>query len=138
MRMKYIIFLLTVLLPLPSVYAWNPFSSNNEFEDVKLSPDELKLVNINAGWSKDNDKTLLFEVHNQLKGPIQCAGAQVELTDGSHVSKGFMPKLFVPPNNSRFASFPGVVKGSMKSYNVACSCYKKLGKGDCQNPLQKN
>jgi hypothetical protein len=118
--------------------AWNPFSSTSDLEDVQLSPEELKGVNFNAGWAKDNEKILLFEVKNQLKGPIQCAGANVELTDGGHVSKGFMPKLFVPSNNSRFASIPGIVKGSMKSYVVICSCFKKLGKGECQNPIQKH
>jgi hypothetical protein len=136
--MKKIFTFITFCLTLNFVQAWNPFASKSEFEDVQLSSNELKLVNFNAGWSKDNEKILLFEIRNQLKGPIQCSGAQVELTDGSHVSKGFMPKLFVPSENSRFASVPGILKGTMKSYVVGCSCFKKLGKGDCLNPLDKH
>jgi len=136
--MKKTITFFSFFLTLVFAQAWNPFSSKSEFEDVPLSNNELKLVNFNAGWAKDNEKTLLFEIRNQLNGPIQCSGAQVELTDGSHVSKGFMPKLFVPPENSRFASIPGIIKGTMKSYSVGCSCFKKLGKGDCQNPMKKN
>ena len=136
--MKKFITFFFLLVALNSVQAWNPSASKSEFEDVQLSSSELKFVNFNAGWSKDNEKVLLFEIRNQLKGPIQCSGAQVELTDGTHVLKGFMPKLFVPSDNSRFASVPGIVKGTMKSYNVGCSCFKKMGKGDCQNPLEKH
>jgi hypothetical protein len=117
--------------------AWNPFASHNDNEDVPLSADEMKRIQQKAGWSNDNDKTLLFEIRNDLSGPIQCAGAQVELNDGGHIAKGFTPKLFVPAGNSRIASIPGVQKGTMKSYSVPCSCFKKLGRGECINPLAK-
>ncbi len=132
-------FLLFMLLAAVSVaaQAWNPFTPKSDNEELPLSAEELKKVQENAGWAKDDDKTLIFEVHNDLKGPIACSGAQVELQDGKHMSRGFTPKLFVPPGNSRFASFPGIVKGSMKSYGVTCSCFKKLGKGECINPLAK-
>ena len=117
--------------------AWNPFGSHNDNEDVPLSGGEMKKVQQKAGWSNDNEKTLLFEIRNDLQGPIQCAGAQVELNDGGHVSKAFSPKLFVPAGNSRIASIPGVQKGTMKSYSVPCSCFKKQGRGECINPLAK-
>ena len=117
--------------------AWNPFGSHNDNEDVPLSSEEMKKVQQKAGWSNDNDKTLLFEIRNDLSGPIVCAGAQVELKDGGRLTKAFNPKLFVPANNSRIASIPGVQKGSMKSYSVPCSCFKKSGRGECVNPLAK-
>jgi hypothetical protein len=117
--------------------AWNPFSSHNDNEDVPLSSDEMKKVQQKAGWSNDNEKTLLFEIRNDLSGPIVCAGAQVELKDGGRVAKAFSPKLFVPAGNSRIASLPGVQKGTMKSYSVPCSCFKKSGRGECVNPLAK-
>jgi len=117
--------------------AWNPFSSQNDNEDVPLSSDEMKKVQQKAGWSNDNEKTLLFEIRNDLSGPIVCAGAQVELKDGGRVAKAFSPKLFVPAGNSRIASLHGVQKGTMKSYSVPCSCFKKSGRGECVNPLAK-
>jgi hypothetical protein len=117
--------------------AWNPFSSHNDNEEIPLSSEELKKVQENAGWTKDDDKTLIFEVHNDLKAPIACSGAQVELNEGKHMSKAFTPKLFVPAGNSRLASFAGIAKGTMKSYAVICSCFKKQGKGECINPLAK-
>jgi hypothetical protein len=117
-------------------WAWSPFASEDH-EEVKLSAAELGKVSIQAGWAKDNDHVLLFEVSNGLKGPIQCAGAQVDLKDGKSVGKSFMPKLFVPPTSSRNASLPGVHKGTMKAYAVECTCFKKQGRGECVNPLRK-
>jgi hypothetical protein len=32
---------------------------------------------------------------------------------------------------------PHVLKGTMKSYAMTCTCFKKQGKGDCLNPLRK-
>ena len=127
--------LLLLSIAAPS-WAWSPFASDDH-EEVKLSASELGKVSIQAGWAKDNDHVLLFEVNNQLKGPIQCSGAQVDLKDGKTVGKAFMPKLFVPPANSRNASIPGVHKGTMKAYAVECTCFKKLGRGECVNPLKK-
>jgi hypothetical protein len=117
--------------------AWNPFAKSDEYEEVDLSSTELSSMQFNAGWSKDDEHTLLFEIRNSLKAPVQCSGAKVELKDSSHVNKGFMPKIFIPPNVSRFASMPGVQKGTMKTYVVACSCFKRSGKGECLNPLKK-
>jgi len=118
-------------------WAWNPFASTDEFQEVTFSAAELTQIQVQAGWAKGEDHTLLFEVHNGLKGPIQCASAQVDLQDGKHISKGFTPKLFVPAQSTRNASIPQVHKGSMKSYAMSCSCFKKQGKGECVNPLRK-
>jgi hypothetical protein len=76
-------------------------------------------------------------VSNGLKGPIQCGVANVVLKDGKTVSKVFVPKFAIPGNASRNASMP-VQKGSMKSYALSCSCFKKKGADECVNPLKSN
>jgi hypothetical protein len=118
-----------------SANAWNPFSSE-EFTDVLLSKLELQKVKINAGWSKDDDQTLIFEVSNGLNGPIQCGAANVELNTGKSVAKVFVPKFAIPGQATRNASMP-VVKGTMKAYALTCSCFKKKGVEACVNPLAR-
>ena len=118
-----------------SASAWNPFS-NEEFTDVALSKLELQKVKINAGWSKDDDQTLIFEVSNGLNGPIQCGAANVELNTGKSVAKVFVPKFAIPGQATRNASMP-VVKGTMKAYALTCSCFKKKGLEACVNPLAR-
>ena len=139
--MRQLLFKLTVgvsaLLLHSLALSWNPFASAEEFAEVTFTPAELAQIQVQAGWAKGDDHTLLFEVHNGLKGPIQCASAQVDLQDGKHISKGFTPKLFVPAQSTRNASIPQVHKGTMKSYAMSCSCFKKQGKGECLNPLRK-
>ena len=114
--------------------AWNPFT-NEEFIDVALSKAELQKVKINAGWAKGEDQTLIFEVSNGLNGPIQCGAANVELKDGQSLSKVFVPKFAISSQATRNASMP-VVKGTMKSYALTCSCFKKKGSDLCVNPLK--
>ena len=114
--------------------AWNPFT-NEEFIDVALSKAELQKVKINAGWAKGEDQTLIFEVTNGLQGPIQCGAANVELKDGQSLSKVFVPKFAISSQATRNASMP-VVKGTMKSYALTCSCFKKKGTDVCVNPLK--
>ena len=118
-----------------SASAWNPFSAE-EFTDVPLSKPELQKVKVNAGWAKDDDQTLIFEVSNGLKGPIQCGAANVELNTGKSVGKVFVPKFAIPGQATRNASMP-VVKGTMKSYALTCSCFKKKGEEACVNPLAR-
>ena len=118
-----------------SASAWNPFSAE-EFTDVPLSKPELQKVKVNAGWAKDDDQTLIFEVSNGLKGPIQCGAAIVELNTGKSVGKVFVPKFAIPGQATRNASMP-VVKGTMKSYALTCSCFKKKGEDACVNPLAR-
>ena len=114
--------------------AWNPFS-NEALIDVALSKVELQKVKFNAGWVKGEDQTLIFEVTNGLQGPIQCGAANVELTDGKSLGKVFVPKFAIPSQATRNASM-SVVKGTMKSYVLTCSCFKKKGTEVCVNPLK--
>ena len=117
-----------------SANAWNPFS-NEEYMDVALSKVELQKVKANAGWAKGEDQTLIFEVSNGLQGPIQCGAANVELIGGKSLAKVFVPKFAIPSQATRNASMP-VIKGTMKSYALTCSCFKKKGSDACVNPLK--
>ena len=117
-----------------SATAWSPFS-NEEVLDVALSKVELQKVKFNAGWAKGEDQTLIFEVSNGLQGPIQCGAANVELKDGKSLGKVFVPKFAIPNQATRNASMP-VAKGTMKSYALTCSCFKKKGSDVCVNPLK--
>jgi hypothetical protein len=114
--------------------AWNPFSIE-DISEVALSKAELQKIKVNAGWAKGEDQPLIFEVTNDLKGPIQCIAANVEVNDGKTVSKIFVPKFAIPGQTTRNATMP-VVKGTMKSYALACSCFKKKGSDACVNPLK--
>lgn len=126
------LFMMT-LLPICS-YAWNPFG-NDDLTEVTLSKPELQKIKVNAGWAKGDDQTLIFEVVNGLKGPIQCGAANVDLNDGKSVSKQFMPKFAIPGNAVRNASM-NVVKGTMKAYALTCTCFKRKGSDECVNPLK--
>lgn len=129
MRGMPFIFLMTFSLP---VMAWNPLSSR-DLVDVPLSKVELQKIKINAGWAKDDTQILIFELSNGLKGPIQCGVANAELNNGQTLSKVFVPKFAIPGNATRNASMP-VVKGTMKSYALSCSCFKLKGEGECIKP----
>ncbi len=124
-----LIFWMTFSLP---VLAWNPLSSR-DLVDVPLSKVELQKVKVNAGWAKDDTQILIFELNNGLKGPIQCGAATAELNNGQTLSKVFVPKFAIPGNATRNASMP-VVKGTMKSYALTCSCFKVKGEGECIKP----
>jgi hypothetical protein len=135
--MYRIIFFVILLIVNCISYAWNPFLSGDEITEVSLNASENNLIQKKAGWSNDDDKTLLFEIHSDLNGPIQCSSINVELKDGKQINKGLMPKLFITHNSSKFVSIPNVLKGTMKSYSIICTCFKKKGNGDCINPLKK-
>jgi len=124
-----------LLLALP-IYAlsWNPFG-NDDLTEVALSKSELQKIKVNAGWAKGDDQTLIFEVVNGLKGPIQCGAANVDLNDGKSVGKQFVPKFAIPGNATRNASM-NVVKGTMKAYALTCTCFKRKGSDECVNPLK--
>ena len=66
-------------------------------------------------------------------GPIQCRVANAELLYGQTISKVFVPKFAIPGNATRNASMP-VLKGTMKSYALSCSCFKVKGEGECIKP----
>ena len=114
--------------------AWSPFASETVSE-VALSKSELQKVKVNAGWAKGEDQPLIFEVTNGLKGPIQCSAANVELNDGKTLGKVFVPKFAIPSNATRNASML-VLRGTMRTYSLACSCFKNQGQGDCVSPVK--
>ncbi len=116
-----------------SAIAWNPFSKD-DLSEVSLSQSELQKIKVNAGWAKGEEHTLIFEVSNSLKGPIQCGAANVVLMDGKTLSKVFVPKFSIPGNAFRNASMP-VEKGTMKSYGLICTCFKKKGSDECVKPV---
>ena len=136
--MRALLYVWSAYLFVTASWAWSPFSDQPDLQETRLSAQDLTRIQINAGWAKGDDRTLLFEVQNSLKGPSQCSGVQVDLKDGKSLSKNLMPKLFVPPSNARQASLPGVQKGTMKAYAVNCTCFKSSPNGDCVNPLRKN
>lgn len=111
------------------------FWGNDDLLEVALTKSELQKIKVNAGWAKGDDQTLIFELANGLKGPIQCSAANVELIDGKSVGKQFMPKFAIPGNTLRTASMH-VVKGTMKAYALTCSCFKRKGSDECINPLK--
>ena len=117
-----------------NVQAWNPFASETVSE-VALSKSEFQKVKVNAGWAKGEDQPLIFEVTNGLKGPIQCSAANVELNDGKTLGKVFVPKFAIPGNATRNASML-VLRGTMRTYSLSCSCFKNQGQGDCVSPVK--
>ena len=132
-------FLLGILLVMGlmlsiNALAWNPFSIE-DISEVALSKAELQKIKVNAGWAKGEDQPLIFEVTNGLKGPIQCSAANVELNDGKTLGKVFVPKFAIPSNATRNASML-VLRGTMRSYSLTCSCFKNQGQGDCVSPVK--
>ena len=125
---------LFVLLISVQALAWNPFATEEVLE-VPLTKTELQKIKVNAGWAKGEDQPLIFEVTNGLKGPIQCSAANVELNDGNTVGKVFVPKFTIPGNAMRSASML-VLRGTMRTYSLACSCFKKQDQGDCVSPVK--
>ena len=111
------------------------FFLGDDLLEVPLTKVELQKIKVNAGWAKGDDQTLIFEVLNGLKGPIQCGAANVDLNDGKSVGKQFVPKFAIPGNATRNASM-NVVKGTMKAYALTCSCFKRKGSDECINPLK--
>ena len=124
---------LALCIPLET-WAWNPFGGDDLVE-VSLSKAELQKVTVKAGWAKGDDFNLIFEVSNGLKEPIQCGSANAELLNGQVASKQFVPKFAIPANATRNASM-NVVKGTLKSYALSCSCFKRKGSDECVNPLK--
>lgn len=131
--MRVMTFFLMLAMPICAL-AWNPFGGDDVIE-VALSKSELQKIKVNAGWAKGDDQTLIFELSNGLKGPIQCGAANADLTDGKSVGKQFVPKFAIPGNAMRNASM-NVVKGTMKAYALTCSCFKRKGSDECINPLK--
>ncbi|MEY3886321.1 MAG: hypothetical protein RL650_413 [Pseudomonadota bacterium] len=131
----YLLIVFSSLGMLPNSSSGLNIFGQDDFLEVPLSKTELQKIKVNAGWAKDDQQTLIFELANGLKGPIQCGAANVELIDGRTVGKQFVPKFAIPGNTMRNASM-NVVKGSMKSYALTCSCFKRKGSDECVNPLK--
>jgi hypothetical protein len=120
-----------------SALAWTLFEPKTLYEEVELSASEAKKVQYAAGWSAQSDTELLVEVKNNLPGPLACHGATVHLLSGGTVSKGFVPRLYIPSASSRQGAVGGVKKGQMKDFSVTCHCWKKPGDSACGNPSNK-
>jgi len=117
-----------------SALAWTLFEAKTLYEEVELSASEAKKVQYAAGWSAQSDTELLVEVKNNLPGPLACHGATVHLLSGGTVSKGFVPRLYIPSAASRQGAVGGVKKGQMKDFSVTCHCWKKPKDTVCGNP----
>ena len=125
------------LVGITSALAWTLFESKTLYEEVELSASEAKKVQYAAGWSAQSDPELLVEVKNNLPGPLACHGATVHVLSGGTVSKGFVPRLYIPSASSRQGAVGGVKKGQMKDFSVTCHCWKKPGDTACGNPSNK-
>jgi hypothetical protein len=131
----YLSIAFSLLLMLPTSSSGLNIFGQEDFLEVPLSKAELQKIKVNAGWAKDDHQILFFELANGLKGPIQCGAANVVLMDGRTVGKQFVPKFAIPGNAMRNATM-NVVKGTMKSYALTCSCFKRKGSDECVNPLK--
>ena len=139
LRMAYLVLCVVCMQTVgsTSALAWTLFEPKTLYEEVELSASEAKKVQYAAGWSAQSDTELLVEVKNNLPGPLACIGATVHLLSGSTVSKGFVPRLYIPSASSRQGAVGGVKKGQMKDFSVTCHCWKKPGDAACGNPMNK-
>jgi len=117
-----------------AVWAWNPFESGPRYKELELTSAEWRNVDQKAGWAADSDTALLIEVSNRLPGPLACHGAVVTLQNGSEVKKAFSPYLYVPVGGTKQTALSGVKKGSMRSFNLSCNCWKRDGDPRCSDP----
>ena len=92
--MRALLYVWSAYLFVTASWAWSPFSDQPDMQETRLSAQDLTRIQINAGWAKGDDRTLLFEVKNSLKGPIQCSGVQVDLKDGKNLYSRY-PGLFI-------------------------------------------
>jgi len=139
LRMAYLVLCVVCMQTVgsTSALAWTLFEPKTLYEEVELSASEAKKVQYAAGWSAQSDTELLVEVKNNLPGPLACHGATVHLLSGGTVSKGFVPRLYIPSASSRQGAVGGVKKGQMKDFSVTCNCWKKPGDTACGNPSNK-
>lgn len=119
------------------IWAWNPFETGPRFKEPELTSAEWRQVDLNAGWARDSDTTLLIEIHNKLPGPLACHGAVVNLQNGTEVKKAFSPYLYVPVGASRQAGVNGVKKGQMKGFALSCNCWKRDADVRCSDPKKR-
>ena len=113
--------------------AWN---SKEQLRGFDLSPNELKQISIQSGWSSDDPQLMMFEVGNRSSGPIYCVGASFDMKDGKKIQHSFEPKLYVPADQKRNASVRGIEKKNLKSFGFTCRCMKQAPQAVCENPYK--
>ena len=89
---------------------------------------------VDAGY--DDPLLMLFEVGNQLSGPVFCVGASFEFKDGKKRNQAFEPNLYIPSNNSRRVSVRGIDKKQLKTFGFSCLCMKASPQGPCENAFK--
>ena len=117
----------------PCSHAMGWFSSRPVLHQTELTPSELKNVAIHSGWSNDDPDLMMFEVKNQLSGPIFCTGANFEFKDGKKRSQSFDPKLYIPSNSIKRTAIKGIEKKHVKAFGFSCLCMKTKPTETCEN-----
>ena len=118
------------------VCAMGLFSQDKGLRQTELTPEELKQLVIQSGWSSDDPGLMLFQVKNQLTGPIFCIGANFEFKDGKKGVKAFDPKLYIPSNSVRRTAIKGIEKKDVKNFGFSCLCMKAKATGPCENAFK--
>ncbi len=113
------------------------FSSAPKMIQTELTAAELRNLSIQSGWSSDDPKLMMFEVGNQLSGPIFCTGASFEFKDGRKRNQAFEPKLYVPSNTKRRVSVRDIDKAGLKNFGFSCLCMKYTSEAPCEDPFKK-
>ena len=116
----------------PCSHAMGWFSSRPVLHQTELTPSELKNVAIHSGWSNDDPDLMMFEVKNQLSGPIFCTGANFEFKDGKKRSQSFDPKLYIPSNSIKRTAIKGIEKKHVKAFGFSCLCMKTKPTETCE------
>ena len=119
-----------------TVWAMGWFSKEAALKQTELSPAELKQLNILSGWSNDDPGLMLFEIGNQLSGPIFCVGASFEFKDGKKRNQSFDPKLYIPSKAVRKTAVRGIEKKDVKTFGFSCLCMKASPEGPCENAFR--
>lgn len=112
------------------------FSHEDKLRQTELSPAELKQLNIQSGWSKEEPDLMMFEVGNKLSGPIFCIGASFDFKDGRKKHQAFEPKLYIPPNAVRRVSVRGIEKKNVQNFGMSCLCMKAQPQGPCEKAFK--
>lgn len=113
------------------------FSSEPKMIQTELTAAELRRLSIQSGWSSDDPQLMMFEVGNQLSGPIFCTGASFEFKDGRKRNQAFEPKLYIPSKATRRVSVRDIDKSSLKNFGFSCLCMKYTPTGPCEDPFKK-
>ena len=118
------------------VEAMGWFSNEPALSQTELTPAELKQLVIQSGWSNEDSGLMMFEVNNQLSGPVFCIGANFEFKDGKKRAQAFDPKLYIPSKSVRRTAIRGIEKKDVKSFGFSCLCMKASADGPCENAFK--